>query len=323
MKKMILFSQAPADVQYVISLYDINKEVYEITIVVVNVENTFKFLKSLKLKASLHFIPLIGQSEGLKFLLYSFKLRMMYKKLFSSSENAQVYFFSNNYDYVTAFFIEKLQLRNSVNFCDIYNIDGEEVKNKIIFIKIMLIRVLFGIKIKFFRLLPDTAYQYMYNKTRMNEIALEVDRKRLQNYLYTIERNKNRKSLLFFESNGEIDTSFANYKHDLCKILDNISDKYSIYVKPHPRLGYSKLLENYNVEMIPNYIPSELVNTQSFDMVLGIDSTSIATIEHANAYSLINLFEFVDEKRKVYLIDYLDKLSEGKLIYINSQVSLI
>jgi len=66
MDKVILFSQAPADIKYVLFLYEKFKDDKQIDIIVVNVENNFKYLQSLNLKARLYFVPVIGAKNILK-----------------------------------------------------------------------------------------------------------------------------------------------------------------------------------------------------------------------------------------------------------------
>ena len=70
MKQLILFSQAPADIVYVLSLYEQKKEQYKIKIIVVNVMNNFKFLSSLKLKAEIEYIPVVGKRKIFKMLFF-------------------------------------------------------------------------------------------------------------------------------------------------------------------------------------------------------------------------------------------------------------
>lgn len=319
MKELILFSQAPADIQYVLSLYDKHKNDYRVTIIVVNVENSFKFFNSLNLNAEIKFIPLVGQNKLVEFLKFSIELRNIYKDIFAKIFDAKVYFFANNYDYVSAYCIEKLMKNNTIYFYNIYKINGNAIVKLSTALKSFLTKILFGINIKFFKIADTYAYQYLYDKEKVIELELKVEENELEKYKYKIAKNdNNKKNLLFFESNGQIDKSFKNYEKDVKSIMNRLIAKYNIYIKPHPRLGYSKIIEQYNINIIDDYIPSELVNMDAFDMVVGIDSTSIATSQHYNKYSLINLFEFSDKKRQNYLINYLNRLSDGKLLYIDN-----
>jgi hypothetical protein len=286
---------------------------------VVNVKNNFRFFKSLNLKVELKFVPLVAQKDIIEFLKYSIKLKLIYKNLFSNINIEEVYFFSNNYDYVTASFIEKLQNRSLIYFYNIYKIDGEEIINAVTVIKKILTKLLFGINIKFFTLPPNISYQYIYNNKKVKEIDLSGIVKDLNIYKCNISKiNNTKKNLLLFESNDEISNNYINYKQDMINILDSVSSDYNIYIKPHPRLGYSKVCNNYNINIIKSYIPSELVSLNSFDLILGIDSTAIATSKHNNIKSLIHLFSFDNINTKECSIRYLNNLSKTKIDYIKS-----
>ena len=200
---------------------------------------------------------------------------------------------------------------------DIYNIDGKEIISIQNNIKVKIMKYLFDIDIKFFSIAGANAYQYLFDKNKINTISIKVNPKDLDGYRYKINSN-HKKNLLLFESNGILDKSFVNYQKELTQIILKVIDKYDVYIKPHPRLGYSKFLNTYKINIIESYIPSELLRISDFDIVLGIDSASIATGQHLNKFSLIDLFEFSDETRKNYLKNYLNKLSKNKLIYLDS-----
>jgi len=320
MTDIVLFSQAPADIQYVLSLYDKYKNKYSIKIIVVNVKNNFKFFKQLNLSVKLYFFPLIGYKNIVFFIKNIFLMNREYSILFQKMSKAKIYFFSNNYDYVTAFFIEKLQINNSIYFTDIYDINGKEINNTRNLLKKILVKLLLGINIKFFKIGDVFAYQYLYNKQYITKVVINIDNSRLEMYKYKVNSlNVEKEKLLLFESNGEQDTSFLHYKEDLDSILTILEHKYIIYIKAHPRLGYSKVLNKYkHVKYIEDFIPSELINTKQFSIILGIDSTAIATSRHSNIYSLLDIFAYKNIKRKEYLRQYLDKLSNGRINYIDN-----
>jgi len=319
MKELILFSQAPADIQYVLSLYDKNKDGFKIKIIVIGVENSFKFFKSLGLSAEIKFIPLIAYKNLLKFLYFSLRLRRLYKQYFLNKSDAEVYFFSNNYDYVTAYFIEKLAKSNNVYFYDIYKLDGTPIKSFTVITKVFLTKILFGITVKFFNISGLQVYQYMYSKNEVHEIDLIINAKKMLSYQYRVKANTNSKNnLLLLESNSKSDQKFKNYQDDLTFILNVLKKKYNIYIKPHPRLGYSSFLDQYATGMIESFVPAELLCLDDFFIVIGIDSASIATASHDNKYSVIDLFSFKNNSEKQNLKKYLDRLSNGSLKYIEN-----
>ena len=252
---MILFSQSASDIQYILSLYERYKNEKDIKIYIVNVENNYKFLKSLDLKAKLEFIPIVAQKKIFKYIWFSFKLRFLYRKLFSDTRQAKIYFFSDNYDYVTSFFIEKLYQDNEVYFIDIYKQNFSEKKSTLNNIKKAIMYCLLGIQVYF----NEYSYIYILNN-KIKKINMTVKQDDIEKYKYkVICENSHKNNLLLYESNSGSDKWFVDYNRDLANIINKVSNDYNIYVKPHPRFGYSKFLEKYSVTIISDYIPSELL----------------------------------------------------------------
>lgn len=318
MKQLILFSQAPADITYVVSLYEENKKKYKIKIIVVNVKNNFKFLKSLNLKAEVEYVPVVGKKNLFLFLLFFIRLRVIYIKVFNKTNRAEVYYFSNTMDYVTAFFIEKLSFKNSVYFVDIYKIEAQENYSLKSSLSKLMIRILLGIKVKFFYYnTGNLSYQYISDKNRVSKKILNLNKKALIDYHYRINTHTKRKKLLLFEGSGVSESYYVDYEKTLVACIEKLSKKYKIYIKPHPRIGCSDFLFDCKVNIVEDYIPSEFIFLNSFDTILGIESAAIATAEHPNKYSIIDIFEFSDKSVKIKFKEYLNKINRGSLIFIS------
>lgn len=304
-KKVILFSQSPSDIKYNLFLYNKYKKNYEILIIVVNVHSNYKFFLSLRLNCKLTFIPFISIQNPIKAFFYSFKLRNIYKELFLNLKNERVFFFSDNSDYITSFFIEKLSKENNVFFVDIFNITGMElnsVKNS--FIKFFT-KLIFEIEIYFFDLNGKKSYKFMNDYIKKINIEFDIDELKEFNYKLSID-NKDKKNLLLFESR-EAKGIFTNYERNLIDFIKEYSPVYTIYIKPHPRLGYSSILNKLNVDIIEDYVPAEFLELNSFEVVTGIITVSISTINHKNKVCIIDSFDFLDNDIKKYYIDYLNR----------------
>lgn len=318
MRQLILFSQAPADIIYVLSLYEQKKDHYKVKIIVVNVINNFKFLKSLKLKAEIEYVPVIAKKNLLKLFIFFIRLRIIYIKLFNKIDRSEVYFFSNTEDYVTAFFIEKLSLKHNVYFIDIHKIKGPEIfgfKNSL---SKIIVQFLLGIRIKFFiHYSGVSAYQALFDLNRVAEKKLNPNVNLSKQYQYRINNQADKKKLLLFEGNGALSILYVDYEKTLRAIIEKLSKKYKIYIKPHPRLGYSDFLNDYDVIIVENHIPSEFIFLDNFDVILGIVTTAIATSKHYNKYSLINLFEFTDKSAKIKFKKHMDDISGRTLTHIS------
>lgn len=313
MKNIVLFSQSSADIQYVLSLYKANKS-NNIKIIVINVYNNYKFFKNLNLKAELFFIPTVSLKNIYKYTLLLFKIKRFYKEHFFALKDTDIYFFSKNYDYTTAYFVEKLSKCNKVKFIDI-NKSKYDVKNNILnSIKIFILKSSLGIKVYF------DSYSYIYKlNNKIELLEMDILNSELNEFKYNVNTKKNtKKNLLFFESDSSSYDWFQNYSKDLKYIMDILVKNYNIFVKPHPRLGYTKLLNEYNVTFIDDFIPSELLYLEKFNIVIGVETSSLATINFEKTYSLINLFEYNDLSRKQYIMSYLKNLSSNNIIFLDN-----
>ena len=318
MRQLIIFSQAPADIIYVLSLYEQKKDHYKVKIIVVNVINNFKFLKGLKLKAEIEYVPVIAKKNPLKLFIFFIRLRIIYIKLFNKIDRSEIYFFSNTEDYVTAFFIEKLSFKHNVYFIDIHKIKGPESNGFKNILSKIIVQFLLGIRIKFFiHYSGITAYQYLFDPNRVVEKKLHPNDNVLKQYQYRINSQADKKKLLLFEGNGALSSFYVDYEKTLRASIEKLSKKYKIYIKPHPRLGYSDFLIDCDVIIVESHIPSEFIFLNNFDVILGIVTTAIATAKHHNKCSLINVFEFNDKSVKIKFKKHMDEISGGSLTYIS------
>jgi|SaaInlStandDraft_4_1057021.scaffolds.fasta_scaffold38929_1 hypothetical protein len=318
MKQLILFSQAPADIVYVLSLYEQKKEQYKIKIIVVNVMNNFKFLSSLKLKAEIEYIPVVGKRKIFKMLFFFVYLRIIYLKLFNKIERSEVYFFSDIADYVTAFFIERLSFKHKVFYIDIKKVKEPEIHSFKNNLSKFAVQFILGIRINFFIFhTGGKSYQYLFDHSRVIEKTLNPDDKVLNQYQYHVNSLVKNKKILFFEANSVLQNYYVNYEKMFRLCIEHLSKKYTIYIKPHPRVGYSSFLNDCKVEIIESYIPSEFIFLKDFDIILGVETTAVATAKHHNKYSIIDIFEFNDKNVKIKFKEYMDEVSKGSLLYIS------
>ena len=113
MNNIIIFCQQPADIPFVLSVYENklnnNKNIY---LFIVNVKNNYRFINSLQLQLkSISFIPYkifpryYRLDEILKTKLY---LRYLYKKYFSEFKSDNVYFFSKGHDWISLYIINRM-----------------------------------------------------------------------------------------------------------------------------------------------------------------------------------------------------------------------
>ena len=323
MKKLVLFSQSPGDIRYVINLYEEFKELNEIKIVVVTVINNYKFLKSLDLKADIEFVPLVSKKNILKLSIFFIRLRFIYNYLFFKCEDANVYFFSNTMDYVTAYFVKKLSIRNTVHFIDIYKVEGLSLKGVKYTFLTFIVELILGINIRFLRYHSgDICYQYNFKKDNVFSKEPKLNSEIKDCYQSRVLSNTKKSKLILLEGNGVTNQHYVNYEKNLRDCIEALSIKYEIYIKPHPRIGFSNFLIDCDVQILESSIPAEFIFWADFQIVLGIDTAAITKAEHENKYCVIDCFDFKNQKKKIKLKEYLNAQRDGCLQYVNDLESI-
>lgn len=316
-KELIIFSQASADIQYVLYLYEKYNKKYNITIYVVNKKNNFNFFKLLNLSANIEYIPLVAKKNILKFLFFIFELQIIHRRSFSKTKDAKIYFFSDYYDYVTPFFIERLKEQNQIYFMDLYKIKEPDIGGLIVTLQKLIVSLILGYKIEFFNFNGMKIYRYKYDKNIVQNKILQIESNSLTKFYVDIELiNNNKKNLLFFESSKDKQI-FKNYVSDLENLIKKLTKTYNVYIKPHPSNGYTEILKKLDVEIIQDCVPSELLNIKKFDILGGIISASVGTIDHINKYSFMKLFTPNDNVQIESYEKYLNNLSNS-IIFVEN-----
>ena len=154
--------------------------------------------------------------------------------------------------------------------------------------------------------------------TLINDFKLEESIYQKYKYRHQIDKLK---VILFFDADLSRLKVLTNYKKDLLELIKKIKKRgYYIVNKGHPRIGTSEIIKPFIDEEIPNYIPAEFIDVESFCYVVGILSLSIANLakNYDNVFSVIEEFEFISEKDKLYYKDFLKQNSYNRLKYFSN-----
>ena len=330
MKEILIFCQAPADIQYALTIYDENKKSMDISIYCINVEGMFNFLESLKLNLKqLVFIPYdiyLSYKNPIKIFRARRKLISLYKRYFESNSDNDIYFFSHFFDFITFFMVAKLSKKNKVIFVNHY--DDAICKNykrpklSIRYLKsYSLYKLNTGIDFKFYQFNKRFIPEFNLEKYKIEELKENIlDKKVFKLFSYKI-KNNNKKSILYLEMDYKKSNFIDNYEKVTIDVMKIIKSKgYYIYLKAHPRLGYSNFLNEYVDDFINQDIPAEFIDVQKFDYILGISSSAIAffsKISNVKVFSLLELYQYNSEDVKKRAIQYLCDLSDN-LEYFDS-----
>lgn len=336
MEETCIFFQAPAELPYVIQLYDDYKDKAKITIIVVNVYSNYEFIKSLNLAdAKILFceVPLINNKIFLTIWGIIKNIRHFWDENLSSISGGNVYFFSASFDWVTAYFVRRfterkeikvhyagfntteIALKEGYNNCTINK--GLNVRNYILLITLYLIT---GIKFDYFKKLSCISFPFFKYGIRHESYKLNKDS--IAPYKYSLGFQNN--TVLLFTSSWDYEgEDLRNYVDQ--KVCDTIkaiqNDGYKVVAKGHPRLGMASSIEKIADTLLPNYVPAEFIGEDGIKFVIGINSAAIiyfAKYSEVKVISLLKLIDGLNEKLVAENYSLLNKMCGDKILYPSS-----
>jgi hypothetical protein len=330
---IIIFCQAPADIKYTLALYEeYGGADTQFDIYAVSVENMYRFLSSLSLKyAKIHFLPYPVISRRRLFSIISARRYVCrtIKKHFSHICGATIYYFANNYDWLTYAFIVFLSRRNHVLNYDHYIKPG--VVRRFVrpsprcVLRKILSAYLTHAHIKYELIRNKPVATLVPERYSIEPTTVKTPTSLFRKYTYRIP-NEGRHRVLFFESDLSGLRLIANYQYKLTEIVGVFADSgLDVYIKPHPRLGHTPFLENMSVHILPAYIPGEFVTYDDFLAVVGISTITlpvIADIWQGPVFSLIDMFEFLQQDMREYYHKLLTPNSESRIRFIKDLTTL-
>lgn len=327
--KTILFCQAPADVPYVLNLYEKNEFKNTISIFIINVEGLYTFFFGLHLNIErLVFIPY--KLKSIKNILWIIverrRINKLWKIYFKHTNNCDVYFFSRFEDWLTAAFIHRFAKNHTIEIKYVNHYDNSstlfpKVKEIILKIKIHLLMLKIITNVSFKAEIKEKFPEFPTEDYNLKELSIKNNLDIYVKYHFKIDFINIRKpNMLFFISPCEptiLDP--INYNEKLIKIIQLFNSiGFNTVVKGHPRLGIPKSISEVIDQCIPSYVPGEFLDFKMFDLCLGLDTTALchyAKNTKLPTYSIIKLFPYSNKVLFDVAINYLNQQSEGKIKY--------
>lgn len=337
MKELCVFYQAPAELPYVIQLYDEYKGKALITIIVVNVFSNFEFLKTLNLsEATIIFCDWPCRNKKLIHSLSESRklIRKFWNKNLASISNGEVFFFSSSFDWVTAFFMKKFCTNENIkviyagfNTTELTLKDGYEngTMNKGLslrdYIRLLILLLITGIWFDYYKKLSCISFPYYRYGIKYEPIKLKVEV--LIPYKYEIPCKNDKIVMLFtttwdYEGNEVMDL----VDKKVCNIVKMIQNQdFKVVAKGHPRLGLARIIEQTVDVVLPNYIPAEFISEKNVKMVVGLNSAAIiyfAIHSDIKVISLLKMIEGINDNLLKDNITLLTKMCGDKIEFPRS-----
>lgn len=327
---LILFFQAPANLPYLLKQYEENVGKKNIYIYVMNVENDYKFIKSLNLKVKeITFISyewLVPRYRR-TWLTQRKRVRKVYRQHFKWIKNASIYFYSAVSDWMTFYFVKKLSENrsNEVFYADHYDMLDKRMEKRPLNQAEKLERLMYwfvtGIWMDFN--FNQIMYAMPYQRYNIRKIVAE-EIQSTKDYQYVPNTDPGRKNILYLSNPWSADGLKAKETAALetVQFIKHLKRKgFNFIIKGHPRLLLDDRFAKAADEVIPPYILSEFINVDKVDVILCVESSAahyFTEFTNKPVYSLIYLYHSASEESKDYYAQYLKDLTHGKINFLQS-----
>ncbi len=338
MKDLLIFLQAPADLPYMLKLYEENVGKCRITISVQNVENVYKFVQMLNLNVdNIFFTPYITNAHVLHsiwFIKTKKYLRGVYKEHFACVKNTKVVFFSIVEDIYSCYFVKRLakERSNCVIYAEHYDHNSLGSTEHYIHVPIKR-RVLSVLYYLLMGLHIDTTYSNRifcwtnWAKYGIKKLeAQEVDS--LEKYLYKLPVAQGKKNILMLTNPWAFQNDLVcnDVRQQTLKIINTLQLRgYNVIVKGHPRMGLHSDISKIADATIPLYVPSEFLDVSKLQYIISDFTSGVRFFcDHYDVpvYSYLNVYHNVDINIQKMFTDYLRNLTHNKIIFINKIIEL-
>lgn len=296
-----------------------------ITIIVVGSRGVFDYLNGSGLDAEVILVqPVLRTGSVLAYLQGLRAQRSRLRSLVSSVD--EVRYGSEYQDLVTSCFVEGhrrtariVKVATEIDALERFA-DPLSLRDRVVtLVFATVLRFLLGLRVRVFRLNGQLVFQHLAPYAARVEMTPSPEMFSRFGRAVTPEPGVN---ILLFESNGQDDRHFVNYEPELTALLQALQRMGTVYVKPHPSRGYSRLLAEAGVRTVAAEVPASLLQPEHFAWVVGIDTAALREIRHPRVVSVIDSFSFRSGTGKEQIKAYL-RQGNGKHIVFKRTEELI
>lgn len=325
----VIFCQAPADLKYALELYEQRRATGPVLFVTLEVEGMKQFLELLRLpQAEVRHVAYPNDIPSLRKWRGNLTLRkwmrQLQRELLQPLSGAEVFYFSNEIDWVAPACIAQLAQRNKVFWCPHhkYTCQPRRMGLRHRFL-LRIYRWISGAVFEWRQIEGSPYHQHVlwFRYDRYGIVqrpctgeATEI----LKTYAHALPLPIGQRNALVFENPEEnVSDDYEAVMRRVFQLL--VAAGYTVLIKPHPRVGYSPFIASCAVQLIPAFIPGEFLPMHQFALVLGVTSSALGSMVHSDAervISLAKLFRARDQRVMDYGINYVSKVAGGRLRFV-------
>lgn len=332
-EESIIFCQAPLKIAAVLNCY--KQEIAKgrkVAIVVMNARNMYSFIQELKLDVKLFFFER-PNNKGHRIILFrnikkkaKDNINLLKKSGYTLSKKTNIFFTDICDNWEIGLYLKLFENCNIIKIQDkldiVKNLDSKENNRKNISLKMKIEEIIYLF-----------LYGYPWVYTLIDHWTMKIDLSKLNyplldlsdmsicnDYMFSAPQYSEKSVLFFTEPYRNRFQSEANYE-DLNIFIVNSLHKlgYKVGIKGHPRIGCNENALKLADFEIPSYVPAEFLNLKCYDFVIGFVSSSLCSAsKQVKAYSILPMCEVQNQKELDYWYDYLNKLSDGRVIFIEN-----
>ncbi|MFC1462602.1 hypothetical protein ACFLQU_03245 [Verrucomicrobiota bacterium] len=229
-------------------------------------------------------------------------VRREYAKHFGNVCGADVFYWTNYFDWMSFAFLKRLAAANSVYSCQLDKSEFVPVANCGVkdWLALQAIRFITGVDL--FLVSLDRAEflipAFPSSRYSVAEVEVGIDSEAIARHLQDVEGRGSCNVLLLETATTR---SGPGYEDSMRRVVEAlIQGGISVYVKGHPRMGSSQFLRAYNVSFLEQCVPVEMMRFKGFSAIVGLSSSGLGTLAAANpdilVVSVLQLFPGVSRK---------------------------
>jgi len=351
MSKIVIFTGSYPQIKNALYIATHSCSDDPITIAIPGNHDLFKFFQAINEKVFHNTINLIYlepyrarrvTAKGLKKVFYVLPdiigerryLNEIFDKYFTGLKRAEIFFSSKCFCPYTFYLLKRLSKGNKlIHICD-PSMDGRRVEkftptNIIDWASLIILKLVYGRGIAIGKI-PYTKFPCMSDKFFNREVDKVIDREERNEMMKDFDLSQYKifdtgnYSVIYFDE-GLMEASYTKidkntFSRELAEIFGIILKYFpekEIACKYHPGYPGDKTMIKVG-DVLPDFIPAELLYNDNVKMYLSGFSLSIANVEKGLAVSFADLITFIDEKLKNQLREILIQNGKSKILFPKS-----
>ncbi|MFH1624218.1 MAG: hypothetical protein ABID54_03570 [Pseudomonadota bacterium] len=351
MKEIVIFADAYPRIKNALYIATHNYPKRPITIVILGNPDLFKVFNAINEKLFHNALKLIyfelfhpdprrAKASGLNKIFYVLSdivrerrfLKETFDKYLAEVEGCEVFFFDRGF--VQFSLMKRLSKRNRLVYISSYPTQVTPSQytptNIVDLARLIIFKLTYGRGIALGKLPHIKGFPHMSDKFLEKEVDRVIDGEERDEIMkdFDISQFKifdvGKYSVLYFPQSLLESDDIANkdtYRREMADIFSVISKYFpenEVACKYHPGYHESEKTVVKTGDVLPDFIPAELVYNDNVKMYLGVFSSAIANVEKGLAVSLMYLISFKDDAIREQLKGILVRMSHSEILFPKS-----